>query len=73
MLSPEDWGGQPPKPFRGSYRLENDMSWTPAEAIDQPDESAQLLGRLVGSSDSIAGQAELDDECRAQPDLRGSS
>lgn len=28
MLSPGDWGGQPPQPFIGSYRLELDMSWT---------------------------------------------
>lgn len=28
MLSPEDWGGKPPQRFIGSYRLENDMSWT---------------------------------------------
>jgi len=55
MLSPEDWGGQPPKPFRGSYRLENDMSWTPADALDQPDDSRQLVSRLLGSSDTIAG------------------
>ena len=29
MLSPADWGQKPPKPFLGSYRLENDMRWTP--------------------------------------------
>ncbi len=29
MLSPADWGGQPPQPFVGSYRLETDMRWTP--------------------------------------------
>lgn len=30
MLSPEDWRGEPPDRFEGSYRLETDMSWTPA-------------------------------------------
>jgi hypothetical protein len=29
LLSPEDWGGQPPHPFLGSYRLESDQSFTP--------------------------------------------
>jgi hypothetical protein len=29
MLSPDDWHGQPPHAFEGSYRLEPDMSWTP--------------------------------------------
>jgi hypothetical protein len=28
LLSPEEWGGKPPHPFVGSYRLENDMSFT---------------------------------------------
>jgi Protein of unknown function (DUF2452) len=28
MLSPADWGGQPPHAFEGSYRLEVDLGWT---------------------------------------------
>jgi hypothetical protein len=28
LLSPEDWGGSPPHPFLGSYRLESDQSFT---------------------------------------------
>ena len=31
MLSPDDWRGSPPHEFVGSYRLETDMSWAPAE------------------------------------------
>ena len=30
MLSPEDWSGKPPHAFEGSFRLEADLSWTPA-------------------------------------------
>ena len=51
MLSPDDWGGRPPRPFLGSYRLENDMSWTPAEAIQQPDDSRQLVARLLEATE----------------------
>lgn len=29
MLSPAEWGGAPPHAFEGSYRLENDQSFTP--------------------------------------------
>jgi len=32
MLSPQEWNYLPPHPFQGSFRLENDMSWT---AIDE--------------------------------------
>lgn len=31
MLSPEDWNGSPPHEFGGAYRLEPDMSWSPAD------------------------------------------
>jgi len=30
LLSPDDWGGEPPHPFEGSYRLELDHSFTRA-------------------------------------------
>lgn len=58
MLSPEDWGGQPPKPFRGSYRLENDSSWTPADAIDRPDDSRQLVARLLATANSAGSDSD---------------
>jgi Protein of unknown function (DUF2452) len=28
MLSPEEWGGAPPHPFEGSFRLETDQTFT---------------------------------------------
>lgn len=51
MLGPEEWGGSPPHPFKGSYRLENDMSWTPASEMDRPDDSRELVRRLLGERD----------------------
>jgi hypothetical protein len=47
MLSPSEWGRQPPHEFKGSYRLENDMSWTPAAELDSPDDSKELVKRLL--------------------------
>lgn len=49
MLSPEDWGGAPPKPFRGSYRLETDLSWTPADKAHDADRSRLLVDRLLSA------------------------
>lgn len=51
MLAPDEWGGTPPHPFMGSYRLENDMSWTPADQIDRPDDSRELVRRLLEERD----------------------
>jgi hypothetical protein len=47
LLSPGDWGGRPPSAYLGAYRLENDMSWTPAEAIEERDDTEALIGRLL--------------------------
>ena len=51
MLGPEEWGGTPPHPFKGSYRLENDMSWTPESELERPDDSRELVRRLLGVND----------------------
>ncbi len=32
MISPTEWGGRPPHRFEGSYRLENDQSFTLLDA-----------------------------------------
>jgi hypothetical protein len=34
LLSPDDWSGKPPHAFHGSYRLEADMRFTPAEQLE---------------------------------------
>jgi hypothetical protein len=49
MLAPQEWGEQPPHPFVGSYRLESDMSWTPAEEIGSSEPSVQLLNALLNA------------------------
>jgi len=58
MLSPDDWRGKPPKPFLGSYRLESDMSWTPAGTAERPDDSRQLVARLLAAADAAAGHGD---------------
>lgn len=49
MLSPEEWCGKPPHEFIGSYRLENDMSWTPVEEIGKDEPSIKLLDAMLGA------------------------
>lgn len=56
MLSPDDWRGTPPQRFLGSYRLEADMSWTPADGGRRDDDSRQLVNRLLASSDGDQGE-----------------
>lgn len=47
MLSPQDWNGQPPDAFAGSFRLEADYSWTPADRLDQPDDTGRIVQQLI--------------------------
>ncbi|MBK1702074.1 DUF2452 domain-containing protein [Thiococcus pfennigii] len=47
MLSPTDWGETPPHAFVGSYRLENDYSWTPAERLADDDDTGAMIGQLL--------------------------
>lgn len=47
MLSPEDWGGDTPHSFLGSYRLEVDYSWTPAERLDAADDTGAMINQLL--------------------------
>lgn len=50
LLSPEDWGGEPPHPYEGSYRLEGDQSWTPVEELDEraAEPPEELVRKLLG-------------------------
>jgi hypothetical protein len=47
MLSPQDWNGQPPDAFAGSFRLEADYSWTLADRLDQPDDTGRIVQQLL--------------------------
>lgn len=47
MLGPDEWGGAPPGSFLGSYRLEADYSWTPAERAGHSDETGALVSQLL--------------------------
>ncbi len=46
MLSPDDWNGEPPHEPMGAYRLEADMSWSPAEHAKPP--TTEMLRALAG-------------------------
>ena len=47
MLSPDDWKGKPPHQYINSFRLEYDMSWTPAEKMHEEDDSSELINKLL--------------------------
>jgi hypothetical protein len=58
MLSPADWRGAPLHRFLGSYRLEVDYSWTPAEQPRRRDETGELVKELL----QIGGLSARDED-----------
>jgi len=47
LLSPADWGGEPPHAFVGSYRLEADYSWTPQGGDRDAADSGEWVDQLL--------------------------
>ena len=47
MVSLEEWGGEPPHAYAGSYRLGPDQSWTPVEEIDDEVDLDPLTGEAI--------------------------
>lgn len=48
MLAPDEWRGTAPYRFIASYRLENDMSWTPADQASSGESAQEWVKRLLG-------------------------
>jgi hypothetical protein len=57
MLSPADWRGAPPHEYLGSYRLETDYSWTPAEDLDRADDTGEIVAELLRIGGLHRGEA----------------
>ena len=49
MLSPADWKNKPPHEFIGSYRLENDLSWSPVGEDQKEDDVRYLVEHLLAT------------------------
>ncbi|XP_053136765.1 uncharacterized protein C1orf50 homolog [Hemicordylus capensis] len=53
MLSPKDWGSSCPSEFLGAYKLQQDMSWTPSDAIEKRDAELDILGKLLNQQAAL--------------------
>ncbi|XP_077998501.1 uncharacterized protein C1orf50 homolog [Glandiceps talaboti] len=54
ILSRQEWGASCPHEYVGAYKLEYDMSWTPAENVEQRGQEIALIDKLLNSQASIA-------------------
>lgn len=55
MLSPEEWGDSAPfQSYQGSYRLEQDQSWTPVHQIQAKDKQLGMLSKFFPNDPTTA-------------------
>ncbi|XP_037959489.1 uncharacterized protein C1orf50 homolog [Teleopsis dalmanni] len=47
ILTPEDWNGYIEQTYLGSYRLENDFSWTAVDKIEERDQKMNIAAKLI--------------------------
>ncbi|KAM8716482.1 hypothetical protein ACLKA7_003371 [Drosophila subpalustris] len=49
MLSPEEWNYSVEQTYKGSYRLEFDLSWTPVDKIRERDDKLKWVEQCMKS------------------------
>ncbi|KAB7501843.1 C1orf50-like protein [Armadillidium nasatum] len=54
MLSPREWGESPPHEFEGSFRLEQDQSWTPVEKLSEKDNDQEMINKILKCTDTLS-------------------
>ncbi|XP_030242701.1 uncharacterized protein C1orf50 homolog [Drosophila navojoa] len=60
MLSPEEWNHPADQTFKGSYRLEYDLSWTPIDKIREHDDKLKLVEQCINSASNNGTMAAID-------------
>ncbi|XP_025829972.1 uncharacterized protein C1orf50 homolog [Agrilus planipennis] len=50
LVAPEEWSNCPHKHL-GSFRLEQDHSWTPVNHLETKNKEIEVIGRILASSD----------------------
>lgn len=54
MLNPEEWGNSgPSQTYKGSYRLEQDHSWTPISDVHTKDNELNLFSKLLSNNEML--------------------
>ncbi|XP_060665856.1 uncharacterized protein C1orf50 homolog [Drosophila nasuta] len=60
MLSPEEWNHPADQTFKGSYRLEYDLSWTPVDKIREHDDKLKWVERCMNSESSVTAAIDFN-------------
>ncbi|XP_061584715.1 uncharacterized protein C1orf50 homolog [Cololabis saira] len=53
IISPKEWGPSCPHQFIGAFKLQYDMSWTPAEEVEKRDADLAIMDKLLSHQTSL--------------------
>ncbi|XP_023170258.2 uncharacterized protein C1orf50 homolog [Drosophila hydei] len=60
MLSPEEWNHPADQTFKGSYRLEYDLTWTPIDKIKEHDEKLKWVEQCMNSNSGTTAAIDFN-------------
>ncbi|KAH8395711.1 hypothetical protein KR222_010261, partial [Zaprionus bogoriensis] len=60
MLSPEEWNHAVDQKYKGSYRLEYDLSWTPLDKIKEHDEKLKWVEQCMNNESGATAAIDFN-------------
>lgn len=54
----KEWGPSCPHPFVGAFKLQHDMSWTPADEVEKRDGEIAIMDKLFSQQVAIPSYTE---------------
>ncbi|MEQ2311062.1 hypothetical protein AMECASPLE_015757 [Ameca splendens] len=58
IISPKEWGPSRPHPFLGAFKLQHDMSWTPADEVEKRDAEIAIMAKVLSQQTALPPYTE---------------
>lgn len=53
IISPKEWGPSCPHQFLGAFKLQHDMSWTPANEVERRDAEIAIMDKILSHETAL--------------------
>ncbi|MEQ2221852.1 hypothetical protein ILYODFUR_019923 [Ilyodon furcidens] len=54
----KEWGPSRPHPFLGAFKLQHDMSWTPADEVEKRDAEIAIMAKVLSQQTALSPYTE---------------
>ncbi|MEQ2158778.1 hypothetical protein GOODEAATRI_015877, partial [Goodea atripinnis] len=58
FCSLKEWGPSRPHPFLGAFKLQHDMSWTPADEVEKRDAEIAIMAKVLSQQTALPPYTE---------------